>query len=73
MPRSGRGADVGAERLLELSRDPELRRQLGAAARHWAESEFSGARLAAKTEAVYRDVLGNSSPEAERLRSFPVD
>ena len=60
-------------RLLELARDARLRDRLGAAARRWMESEFSGARLAAKTEAVYRDVLGTSSPEADRLRSFPVD
>ncbi len=59
-----------SERLLAVARDPALRARLGAAARCWVETEFSGARLAAKTEAVYRDVLKRPSPEAETLRSF---
>lgn len=61
------------ERLLLLARDRALREEMGRAARRWVESEFSGARLAAKTQAVYLDVLGRPSPDAERLRSFEKD
>ncbi len=58
------------ERLLALAQDSGLRSRLGAAARRRVEEEFSSARLAAKTGAVYLDVLGRPSPEAARLRSF---
>ena len=58
------------ERLLMLALDRDLRERMGRAARRWAESEFSCARLAEKTEAVYKDVLGRPSPDAARLRSF---
>lgn len=61
------------ERLLTLARDRELRERMGRAARRWVETEFSCARLAAKTEAVYLDVLGRPSPEAVHLRSFETD
>ncbi|GMU37473.1 MAG: glycosyltransferase [Phycisphaerae bacterium] len=50
-------AGVLADRLLRLIEDGELRRRCGAAARAWVESEFSTARLAEKTGAVYREAL----------------
>jgi glycosyltransferase involved in cell wall biosynthesis len=56
-------AECFAERLLTLAHNPGLRATMGAAARRWVEREFSCARLAAKTEAVYLDVLGQPSAE----------
>jgi glycosyltransferase involved in cell wall biosynthesis len=47
-----------AERVVELVASAERRRELGRAARSWVEREFSLARLAEKTAAVYREVLG---------------
>jgi glycosyltransferase involved in cell wall biosynthesis len=46
-----------AERVLELLARPAERREMGHAARAWVECEFSLARLAEKTTAVYRAVL----------------
>jgi glycosyltransferase involved in cell wall biosynthesis len=63
-------AEAFAERVLALARDPGLRDTMGKEGRRWVEGEFSCARLAAKTEAVYLDVLGRVSPEAARLKSF---
>lgn len=60
-----------AGRLLALARDPGGRASMGTRARERVEAEFSCARLAAKTAAVYRDVLGYPSTEAAELRSFP--
>jgi glycosyltransferase involved in cell wall biosynthesis len=47
-----------AERVSDLLARPEERRKMGRAARAWVEAEFSQARLAEKTTAVYRTVLG---------------
>jgi glycosyltransferase involved in cell wall biosynthesis len=47
-----------AERLCQVLEDPSRRMAMGRAAREWAMNEFSTARLAAKTEAVYREGLG---------------
>jgi glycosyltransferase involved in cell wall biosynthesis len=58
-----------ANRLLALASDSALRSSMGAAGRSWVEQEFSCARLAAKTEAVYRDVLGQPA-NAGPLKSF---
>jgi glycosyltransferase involved in cell wall biosynthesis len=63
-------AERFAERLLTLARDPDLRRRMGTAGREWVEQEFSCARLAEKTAAVYRDVLGRAAPDARPLKSF---
>jgi glycosyltransferase involved in cell wall biosynthesis len=63
-------AEAFASRVLELAQDPALREAMGRQGRRWVESEFSCARLAGKTEAVYLDVLGQVSPEAARLKSF---
>jgi glycosyltransferase involved in cell wall biosynthesis len=63
-------AEAFASRVLELAQDPLLREAMGRQGRRWVESEFSCARLAGKTEAVYLDVLGQVSPEAARLKSF---
>jgi glycosyltransferase involved in cell wall biosynthesis len=46
-----------AERVSELLARPQQRRDMGRAARAWVEREFSLARLAEKTAAVYRAVL----------------
>jgi glycosyltransferase involved in cell wall biosynthesis len=46
-----------AGRVLGLLACPEERREMGRGARAWVESEFSLARLAEKTAAVYRAVL----------------
>jgi len=59
-----------ANRLLVLASDSALRSSMGAAGRSWVEQEFSCARLAAKTAAVYLDVLGQPA-NAELLKSFP--
>ncbi|MER3458502.1 MAG: glycosyltransferase, partial [Chloroflexota bacterium] len=51
--------DVAAlsERLRRLIEAPQLRRQLGAAARARAEARFSQAQMAAAYEAVFAAVL----------------
>lgn len=49
--------DAMAERVSGLLARPEGRREMGRAARAWVEAEFSLARLAVKTAAVYRTVL----------------
>jgi glycosyltransferase involved in cell wall biosynthesis len=46
-----------AERVLGLLARPAERHEMGRAARAWVECEFSLARLAEKTTAVYRAVL----------------
>ena len=46
-----------ADRLCQLLEDPARRMAMGRAARDWAMTEFSTARLAQKTEAVYREGL----------------
>ncbi len=46
-----------AERVVGLLDRPAERREMGRSARAWVESEFSLARLAEKTIAVYRAVL----------------
>lgn len=60
-----------ARHLLKFAGDRTLGTSMGANARRWVEREFSSARLAEKTAAVYRDVLGHATPEAARLKSFP--
>jgi glycosyltransferase involved in cell wall biosynthesis len=50
-----------ARRVLDLLAHPMERREIGRAARAWVESEFSLARLAEKTTAVYRTVLDRRS------------
>jgi glycosyltransferase involved in cell wall biosynthesis len=55
-----------ADRLLRLIEDRELCRRFGVAARAWIESEFSTARLAEKTGAVYREALMMRTPEDSR-------
>lgn len=59
------------DRLLALAEDQNLRHSMGKRARQWVEREFSCTRLASKTAAVYRAVLGRPAPEAAALRSFP--
>jgi glycosyltransferase involved in cell wall biosynthesis len=49
-----------AERVSHLLARPGERREMGRAARAWVASEFSLARLAEKTAAVYRAVLARS-------------
>jgi glycosyltransferase involved in cell wall biosynthesis len=61
-----------AGRLLTLAEDDMLRASMGARAREWVEREFSCTRLASKTTAVYRDVLGYPAPEAAALHSFEL-
>jgi glycosyltransferase involved in cell wall biosynthesis len=51
-----------AERVLRLLARPAERREMGRAARAWVEGEFSLARLAEKTVAVYRAVLDRRGP-----------
>jgi glycosyltransferase involved in cell wall biosynthesis len=46
-----------ADRLCQLLEDPSRRQEMGSAARDWVTTEFSTARLAEKTEAVYREGL----------------
>lgn len=48
-----------ADRLCRLLEDPVRRAAMGTAAREWAMSEFSTARLAEKTGAVYREGLAS--------------
>lgn len=57
--------DVAAlsERLRRLIEAPQLRRQLGAAARSRAETHFSQAQMVAAYEAVFADVM---------LKTFPL-
>jgi glycosyltransferase involved in cell wall biosynthesis len=51
--------DAGAltRRIVELLRDADARRRLGARAREWVLREFSSEALAAKTAAVYEEAL----------------
>jgi glycosyltransferase involved in cell wall biosynthesis len=55
--------DAGAlaARLLDLLADDAGRRRAGAAARAWAEREFSTTALAEKTGAIYRELLARRS------------
>jgi glycosyltransferase involved in cell wall biosynthesis len=46
-----------SERVTALIGQPDRRREMSRQARAWVEREFSLARLAAKTSAVYREVL----------------
>jgi glycosyltransferase involved in cell wall biosynthesis len=46
-----------AERIARVLADNTARRAMGARARAWVEQEFSTARLAAKTAAVYQELL----------------
>jgi glycosyltransferase involved in cell wall biosynthesis len=62
--------DAFVRHLLLLGGNELLRRSMGAQARVWVEKEFSCNRLVEKTVAVYRDVLGVSTPEAAGLQSF---
>ncbi len=50
--RPGNSAEL-ADRLVQLARDPELRRTLGLAARASAERRFSSARLVAEVMPIY--------------------
>ena len=51
-----------AQALRMLIEDPGLRRQFGARSRAMAEAEFGQEKIAAETLAVYRKLLGLSSP-----------
>ena len=48
-----------ANALRDLLGDPALRRRLGEAGRRRVAQEFTAARMAARTVALYRDVLAN--------------
>lgn len=50
-------AEATAGRVGDLLADPDRRRAMGRAAREWVEGEFSPARMARKTEAVYSELL----------------
>lgn len=50
-------ADGLAARIVRLLSDHSLRQAMSTAAREWTQREFSTARLAEKTEAVYRAAL----------------
>lgn len=50
-------AEATARRVGDLLADPAKRRAMGLAAREWVENEFSPARMARKTEAVYSELL----------------
>ena len=50
-----------ADCIWRLLSDGGLRRRMGRAAREWVVESFSSARLAAKTEAVYREALAGMS------------
>lgn len=54
-----------ATQVARLASDPDLRRRLGAAARAHVERTFDGARVAARIEALYRELL------AARTRARP--
>ncbi len=53
--------DAMADRVLVLLGDEAKRTAMGLAAREWVASEFSVAAMAAKTAAVYREVLSRKS------------
>jgi glycosyltransferase involved in cell wall biosynthesis len=55
-----------AARVLALLSDKQERLRIGRAAREWVEQEFSTARLAEKTEAVYRETLETRASIAAR-------
>jgi glycosyltransferase involved in cell wall biosynthesis len=50
-------ADILADHIIRLARDPNLRRQLGVAGRERAERCFSPRTIASQYEKVYRQVL----------------
>jgi glycosyltransferase involved in cell wall biosynthesis len=62
-------AETLAARITLLLSDHELRRTMSANARNWAQQEFSTARLAQKTEAVYRTALAARRPAVRRAIS----
>jgi glycosyltransferase involved in cell wall biosynthesis len=61
-PQSGRLSPAGepaplAAALVELARDPELRRRLGAAGREHVSARFGAQRLLADVDALYAELL----------------
>ena len=56
--------DALARSLLQLIRDPDLRRRIGEAGRRRAEQQFSPQRMCADMVEVYRDVLGEARATA---------
>ena len=59
-----------ADRLVQLTKDHELRAQMSRAARAWVMEEFSCARLAEKTLAVYREAVAMKA--GEKSAGVPV-
>lgn len=55
--------------VLELAADPDLRDRFGAAARRWAEQQFSSARLVRDTADLYERLVAEREPWDHRLRS----
>jgi glycosyltransferase involved in cell wall biosynthesis len=51
-----------ADAIIRLANDAELRRDMGAAARTLAASEFGAARVTERTLALYRDLMGPLYP-----------
>jgi glycosyltransferase involved in cell wall biosynthesis len=60
-----------AARVEELLGDEGRRHALGAAARKWAEREFSSAALAARTATVYEELLRRKSRRSMRDAALP--
>jgi glycosyltransferase involved in cell wall biosynthesis len=60
--------DAMATRLRELLRDAPLRRRMGAAARQRAKSVFGSDAIAARTVALYRELLAPPSASPQVLR-----
>ena len=65
-------ADEGGfiETARQLLRDPDLRRQLGARARDYAERTFDIGAIADRFEAVLRQTLGHAPPAAVAARGL---
>ncbi len=57
-----------AARILELARNPELRRRMGAAGRARAEREFTPAQMARKLDELYQRLLTRRDPVARILQ-----
>ena len=60
-----------AERIIELLRQPERARALGAALRRRAERDFSWTGLAERLEAVYREVVARGAAPSPLSSSAP--
>ncbi|MCX6868257.1 MAG: hypothetical protein NTV46_19035, partial [Verrucomicrobia bacterium] len=69
-----RGAEIGhrfsvqemADRIERLATEPETRHRMAEHNRHHARERFAAVRVAARLEAIYRELLGNGCPQDSR-------